>query len=82
MNLQSFSPELETSNEEEDKGNTNGAGPLRTKTTKEELGDLRGGKDSLKRKVGGKKYMSEQILEQIKSILQEVSSKKHAFPTT
>jgi hypothetical protein len=26
--------------------------------------------------------MSEQILEQIKSILQEVSSKKHAFPTT
>jgi hypothetical protein len=77
-----FYPKLETSNEEEDKRNTDGAGPLRTKTTKEELGDLKGGKDSLKRKVGGKTYMLEQILEQIKFVLQEVSSKKHAFATT
>ncbi len=75
-----FSPELETSNEKEDKGNIDGAGPFHIKTTQEELGHLRGGKDSLKRKVGGKTYMSEQILKQI--VLQEVSSKKHAFATT
>jgi hypothetical protein len=41
-----FSSELETSNEEEDRGNTNGVKPLGTKTKKEELAYFEGGKDS------------------------------------
>jgi hypothetical protein len=60
-----LSPKFETSNEEEDIGNTDGAGPLGTKTTKEEPGDLRGEKDSPKREVGCKTYTLEFFLEQI-----------------
>ncbi len=51
-------PEPKTSNEVEDKGDTNGVGPSCTKTSKQELGDLRGGKDSLKREVANKTYTS------------------------
>jgi hypothetical protein len=50
-------PEPKTSNEEEDKGDTNGTGPSGTRVVKE-LGNLRGGKDSLEREV------AEQTLEQ------------------
>ncbi len=61
--------ELETSNEEGDKGDTNGARPLGTKIAKQEPRDLRGGKDSLKREVAGKTYTSEHILKQVKFVL-------------
>ncbi len=61
--------ELETSNEEEDKGNTNGARPSGTKTTKQEPRDLRRGKDSLKREVASKTCTSEHILKQVKFFL-------------
>jgi hypothetical protein len=53
-----MSPELETSNEEEDKRNIDGAKPSFIRTLEEELGDLRGGKDSLKKEVSGKTYAS------------------------
>jgi len=45
-----LSLELETLNEEEDKGDIDGARPLGTRVIKE-LGILRGGKDSPKREV-------------------------------
>jgi hypothetical protein len=41
---------LETSNEEEDKGDIDGVGPSSIRVAKEP-GDLRGGKDSLEREV-------------------------------
>ncbi len=47
-----------TLDEEKDKGNTDSAWPSNTKTTNEELRDLKGGKDSSKRKNGGKTYAS------------------------
>jgi len=59
-------PKLEISDEEENRGDTNGVGPLGTKMV-EQLVDLKGRKDSPKKEV------VEQTLEQIKSILQEVS---------
>jgi hypothetical protein len=46
-----LSPKPKTSNEEKNKRNTNGAKPSGTKITKEELGNLRRGKDSSKREV-------------------------------
>jgi hypothetical protein len=49
-------PKLETWDEEEDKGNIDGARPLGIKTIEEEPWDFRGGKDSPKKKVGGKTY--------------------------
>ncbi len=53
-----LSPKLETSNEGKNIGDTNGVGPLGI-GVQEELGDLRGGKDSPKREN------VEQILERI-----------------
>ncbi len=64
-----LSLELETSNEEKDRGNINGVGPLSTKTLKEEPKDLRGGKDSLKKVVGGETYALEQNFKPIESIV-------------
>jgi hypothetical protein len=58
MNHLIIFPKLKTSYEEENKGNIDGVGPLGTRTSKEELGDLRGGKDSLKREVGCETYAS------------------------
>jgi hypothetical protein len=46
--------EPKTLDEEEDKGDTSGVGPSYTKTTKEELGDLKGGKKSPNREATGK----------------------------
>ncbi len=45
-----LSPKLKTSNEEEDRRDTNGAGPSCTKIV-EQPRDFRGGKDSLEREV-------------------------------
>jgi len=59
--------ELKTSDEEEDKGDTDGVGTPNTRVV-EELGNLRGGKDSPKRKA------IKQTLEQVESILQKISS--------
>jgi hypothetical protein len=51
-------PKLETSNEEEDKGHTNGVGSSRTIIKEEELANLRGGRDSSQRQIGGMKNAS------------------------
>jgi hypothetical protein len=75
-------PKVETSYEDEDRGNTNGAGPLGTRILEEEPRDLKGGKDSFRREVGGETYALERILEPIKSIVQEVSYLKYAFVAT
>jgi hypothetical protein len=58
--------ELKISDEEENKGDTDGARPLGTWIL-EELGDLRGGKDSLESED------VKQTLEQVEFVLQEVS---------
>jgi len=50
---------LEISDEQEDRRNIGGVRPLGTKTLKEEPKDLRGGKDSLEREVGGETYALE-----------------------
>ncbi len=55
-----FFPKLETSYEEEDKGNNDGARPLGTKIVEEEPGDLIGRKDNPKKEAGGKTYALEQ----------------------
>ncbi len=75
-------PKPKTSNEEEDKGNTDGAGPSSTKTTKQELGNLKGRKDSPKREVIGKTYTLKQTLKQVEFVLQEVGSHEYAFAST
>ncbi len=49
-------PEPETSNEEENRGHTNGTGPSWTIIEKEDPTNLRGGRDSSQREVGGMKY--------------------------
>ncbi len=67
--------ELEISDEEENRKDTNGAGPSGTKVVKQ-LGDLRGGKDNLENKA------TKQTLEQVKFILQEVNSQEYASTTT
>jgi len=59
-------PELKTSYEEKYKGDTNGVGTLGTRIV-EELGNLRGGKDSPKRKA------IKQTLKQVESILQKIN---------
>ncbi len=64
-----FSPKLETLNKEEDKGDIGGVGPSNTKIVEEEPEDLKGGKESPNKEVGGKTYASEQILEPEKSIV-------------
>jgi hypothetical protein len=66
-------PKLEILNEEEERGNMNGAGPLGTKIKEEEQIDLEGGKYSPQKEVGGMTYALKQTLEPIESILQEVS---------
>ncbi len=60
-------PKLKTSDEEKDKGDTNGVGTSDTRVV-EELWNLRGGKDSPKRKV------IKQTLKQVESILQKINS--------
>ncbi len=54
--------EPESSNEEEERGHTDGARPSRTRIEEEEPADLKGGKDSLQREVSGMKYASKHIL--------------------
>jgi hypothetical protein len=46
--------EPKTLDEEEDKGDTSGVGPLDTRTTKEEPGDLKGRKERFNREAIGK----------------------------
>ncbi len=70
-----LSPKPKISNEKEDKGDIDGAGPSNTRVPKKPW-DLKGGKDSLERED------VEQTLEQIKSILQEINSHDYASPTT
>jgi hypothetical protein len=50
--------EPETSNEEEERGDTSGARPLGIKTLEEELGDFKGGKESLYKEATSKTYAS------------------------
>jgi hypothetical protein len=64
-----FSPKLKTSDEEEDRGNTNGARPSSTKTIEEELGDFRGGKDNPKKEADGETYASKHTIKPIESIV-------------
>ncbi len=65
-------PKLKTSNEEEERGNNDGAKPSGIRIKEEEPAYLRGRKDSSQREVGGMTYASEQTLQPIESILQEV----------
>ncbi len=67
-----LSLEPKTSNEEEDKRDTNGARPSGTKIV-EQSRDLKGGKDSLEREV------VEQILQQVEFVLHEVSFQEYAL---
>jgi hypothetical protein len=53
-----FTLKLETSNEEENIGNTNGVGPSSTRTEEEEPTYLIGGKHSPKNEAGGMTYAS------------------------
>ncbi len=69
-----LSLELEILDEEEDIGDAYGAGPLGT-IIAEELGNLRGGKDSPEREV------IEQTLKQEEYVLQEVSYEEYASTT-
>jgi hypothetical protein len=64
-----LSKKPETLNEEKDKGDIGGARPSGIRTTKEELGDLKGRKENPTREVAGKTYALEQILEPTKSIM-------------
>jgi hypothetical protein len=77
-----LSLEPKTWDEEEDKRYNDGVGPLRIRTIEEELGDLRGGRDSPKREVGDKTYVSEQTLEPLEYVVQDVSFQEYAFATT
>ncbi len=69
-----LSPKLETSYEEEDKGDIDGARPSNIKVV-EQVGDLRGGKDN------PKKEATKQIIELVKFILQEVNCQEYVFAT-
>jgi hypothetical protein len=60
------------------KGNINGVGPLGIRTEEGESTNLKGGKDNPQREVSGMTYASEETLEPIKFILQEVSSQEYA----
>jgi hypothetical protein len=51
-----LSLEPETSNEEEERRDINGARPLGIKTLEEELGDLKGGKESPYKEAAGKHH--------------------------
>ncbi len=68
-------PKPETSNEEEYRGDIDGARTSGTKIV-EQPRDLRRGKDSPKREA------IEQTLEQVKFVLQEVNFQEYAFATT
>ncbi len=67
-----FTPKLETSDEEEKKGNINGVGPSSIKTKEGEATNLKAWKDNPQRKVSGMTYASKQALEPIKFVLQKV----------
>ncbi len=54
-------PEPKTSNEEEDKGDIDGARPLGTRVV-EELGNRRGGKDNLEREVAEQTLKQEEFI--------------------
>jgi hypothetical protein len=75
-------PELEILDEEEDRGDIGVAGPSTIRTPEEELGDLRRGKESPNSEVVGKTYASEQILEPIEFVVQDVNSQKYAYVAT
>jgi hypothetical protein len=61
-------PKLETSYEEEEKGNTNGVGPSGIRTEKEEPSNLRGGRDSSQREVGGMKCVLKKTLKPLEFV--------------
>ncbi len=63
-----FIPELETLDEEEEKGNIDGVGSLGTKIEEEEPVDFKGGKYSPHKEVKGMTYALEQTLKPIESI--------------
>ncbi len=69
-----LSPKLEILNVEEDKRDTNGARPLKTKVV-EWSRDLKGRKDSPEREV------VEQTLEQVEFVLQDLNSQDNASTT-
>jgi hypothetical protein len=70
-----LSPKPKTSNEEEERGNKNGAGPSNRRVVKE-LRNLRGGKDS------PKKEADEQTLEQENFVLHKINYQKYASIAT
>jgi hypothetical protein len=53
-----LTPKPKTSNEEEKRGNTNGARPSKIRTEKEEPTCLRRGRDNFHKEVGGMIYAS------------------------
>jgi len=75
-------PKSKTSNEEEERGQTNGVGPSKTRTIKEEPIDLKRGRDSSQKEVGGMKNVSKHSLKPLKSIPHEFSSQEYVFATT
>ncbi len=77
-----LTPKPKTSNEEEERRQINGVGPSKTRTVEEELADLRGGRDSSQKKVGGMKNVLEQTLELIEFVPHEVSSQEYGSAAT
>jgi hypothetical protein len=70
-----MSLDLKTSDEEENRRDTNGARPSGTRIAKEPK-DLRGGKDSHEKEAAKK------ILEQVEFVLQEISYQESASATS
>lgn len=62
-------PKHETLNEEEDKGDIGGVGPLNTRIVEEEPGDLRGGKEKFIKEAISKTFASKHILEPKKNVM-------------
>jgi hypothetical protein len=69
VNLSSSFQNQKTLDEQEKRGNIDGVGPSNIRTEEEELANLRGGRDSFEREVGGMTYPSKHTLELIESIL-------------
>jgi hypothetical protein len=74
--------ESKTLDEEEERGQTNGVGPSKTRTIKEEPVDLKGGRDSSQKEAKGMKNVSKQILKPLEYIPREFNSQEYVFATT
>jgi len=74
--------ESKTLDEEEERGQTDGVGPSKTRTIKEEPVDLKGGRDSSQKEAKGMKNVSKQILKPLEYIPHEFNSQEYVFATT